>query len=221
MPQSLPYWLQVTSAVATPAIAFAVFVVALRQWSTAQSKLVLDLFEKRFQLFADLQSLISEMGRDAKARGEKEIEFKKLVQQARFLFGSEFLAHLYRAQESLLDIGRAEVQMDSTTISDEEKARHKARSDKGYEFLLDSIETFPRLAEPYLRMNQRLNSSLWQRWEDARRPQRPFNFKFLYPTQAHLQVPGRKRDHLRTVFGKIRMDAEAHYRSVKNRMGSE
>ena len=51
---ALPYWLLVLQALAVPAIALLGAAIALAQWHTARSKLVLDLFHERMDVYEKL-----------------------------------------------------------------------------------------------------------------------------------------------------------------------
>ena len=89
---TLPYWLQVSTALLPPVIAAGVAFVAYQQWVTARRKLSLDLFDKRFAVFMDIRKLASEalqLGALTDVAAPNEV-----VAKGRFLFGPEVEAEL-------------------------------------------------------------------------------------------------------------------------------
>lgn len=95
-PPILPEWVQWFAALApagaalvTASVAVAVAIVSFRQWQVARHKLQLDLFERRFTIFMDARSVISELtqlGKVSDAGLPNEI-----IARGRFLFGPEVL----------------------------------------------------------------------------------------------------------------------------------
>ena len=82
---------------ATVAVALFAALVAFGQWWTARQKLVLDLFEKRFQIFMDLRSIVSEAIQLGQIRTNKG-RINEVVARSQFLFGddiNERLTKLY------------------------------------------------------------------------------------------------------------------------------
>jgi hypothetical protein len=95
----LPEWAQwiaalapATSGVITAIIAIVVAVVSYRQWRTAQRKLQLDLFEKRFAVFMDARKVISELTQLGKVTDDGLPN--EIIARAKFLFGPEVEALL-------------------------------------------------------------------------------------------------------------------------------
>lgn len=58
----LQCWLQVGQLFGTLAIGGVAGIIAWRQWKTAQDKVKLDLFDRRFAVFMDARRLVSEAG---------------------------------------------------------------------------------------------------------------------------------------------------------------
>src|SRR5689334_15517507 len=64
--QTLPYWLQVIQALATPAIALLAAVIGIAQWRTARHRVILDLFDKRWTVLTDLREVVGDVVRERK-----------------------------------------------------------------------------------------------------------------------------------------------------------
>jgi hypothetical protein len=75
------------STVATIAVALFATLIALGQWWTARQKLVLDLFEKRFQVYMDLRSVASEILQHGQVRERGRIN--EVIARAQFLFDED------------------------------------------------------------------------------------------------------------------------------------
>jgi hypothetical protein len=83
----VPFPIQMMQALATPAIAFLAVAIGGMQWWTARQKLVLDLFDKRFQVFLDVRRIASE----AMQLGmlEQPGAVNEIIARGRFLFGDD------------------------------------------------------------------------------------------------------------------------------------
>ena len=137
----LPEWVQVLQAVTVVLIGVAASTIAFLQWWTARQKLVLDLFEKRFQCFIDVRSIASEcfqLGKVTKPGGMNEV-----IARARFLFDSDIYERLIE-MHSL--VGQLEV--------GNETAANR---------IMDQFEKMLPVFNRYLRMTQRLPSLPWER----------------------------------------------------------
>lgn len=72
---------------ATIAVVLFAALIALGQWLTARQKLVLDLFEKRFQVFMDLRRLVNEAVQLGKLTEPAAIN--EVLARSQFLFGED------------------------------------------------------------------------------------------------------------------------------------
>jgi hypothetical protein len=79
--------------------------IAWRQWRTSQDRLVLDLFERRFQVFQELTRTIA-----TAFNSKPNVEFQDLTsfdtatEKARFLFGPEVHSYLAESRQRLIHI---------------------------------------------------------------------------------------------------------------------
>jgi hypothetical protein len=84
-----------------PMVAAFGVAIAFLQWWAARHKLNIDLFEKRYQVYVDLQKF-AVAARDTKCA---EIsEFGDILMRARFLFGSDILGQLNVMHNSVCGI---------------------------------------------------------------------------------------------------------------------
>ena len=67
--------------------------IAFGQWWTARQRLVLDLFEKRFAVFMELRTLVSEAVQEGKV--SKPGSIKEVIARSQFLFGGDVNEHLH------------------------------------------------------------------------------------------------------------------------------
>lgn len=84
--------LQVAQLLATLAIGGFAALIAWRQWKTAQDKVKLDLFDRRFAVFMDVRRVVSEaasLGKISDVTLPREI-----IARGRFLFGQEVYEQL-------------------------------------------------------------------------------------------------------------------------------
>jgi hypothetical protein len=81
--------------------------VAWRQWRTAHDRLMLDLFERRFQSFQELTQVVSTALSKPHPDANDLADFDRASQKARFLFGPEVYAYLGQMRVHLVTlIGR-------------------------------------------------------------------------------------------------------------------
>jgi hypothetical protein len=104
---TLPAWLQ---AFTTLILGLVAGYIAWRQWRTAQDRLVLDLFERRFQVFQEL----THATRDALGKSRVSVQdlanFDAATEKARFLFGPEIHSYLGEIRSRVIQVialGRA------------------------------------------------------------------------------------------------------------------
>lgn len=124
--------------IVAPAIAFLAVVIATMQWWNTRQQLILNLFEKRFQVFLDVRRIASEaiqLGRiDSKGLTNE------LFARGQFLFGGDLVKELKRlhALVSELETGRSGAAIE----------------------ISNHFDQMVPLFDPYLKMPQRMPPSL-------------------------------------------------------------
>jgi hypothetical protein len=88
--------------------------IAWRQWRTSHDRLVLDLFERRFQVFQELTRAILIATNKPNAEINDLSNFDVATEKARFLFGPEVHSYLIEVRKHLINViakGRALAEM--------------------------------------------------------------------------------------------------------------
>src|SRR5882757_912515 len=101
--REVPYAIQMLQALAAPAIAFLAVAIGGMQWWTTRQKLVLDLFDKRFQVFLDVRRIASEAMQLGKL--EQPGAVNEIIARGRFLFGDDI-------QEALIKLHGLAVELE-------------------------------------------------------------------------------------------------------------
>lgn len=90
---SLPL-VEISNALLTPVIAFLAAYIAWRQWETAQNRLKLDIFERRFSVYDATKSLIASIMQTGKATDENMFKFLAATKEAKWLFDDQIASYL-------------------------------------------------------------------------------------------------------------------------------
>jgi hypothetical protein len=78
--------------------------IAWRQWRTSQDRIVLDLFERRFQVFQELTRTIYGAFSKANVQINDLANFDAAREKARYLFGAEVHDYLKQVRPKLIAI---------------------------------------------------------------------------------------------------------------------
>lgn len=99
------------SALLTPVVAIFGLWIARRQWVTAQQKLNLDLFNRRFSVYDATILAMSTVGRRGSIRPDEVEQFAAATRGARFLFNEEVEAFLEQLYAHLDQVARVSVEI--------------------------------------------------------------------------------------------------------------
>ena len=91
---TLPEWLQWTQALTPPIVSAVVIFVAWRQWVTARQKLVLDLFDRRLEVFRRLREAVNAI---ADGSGDVNQHYRAILDakiESQFLFGEDIVKRI-------------------------------------------------------------------------------------------------------------------------------
>lgn len=122
MPCADPHWTAYLSALGTPIIALIAGgwagYIAWRQWRTAQNRLRLDLFDKRFAAYAAARDI---MGCSSLRDEELAARFVSNAREARWILGAEIADYLENIiAPRLFELIGINKRRDSTGFSNEE-----------------------------------------------------------------------------------------------------
>ena len=90
----------ITSGIGTLIIAVIVAYIAWRQHCTSRDRLRLDLFDKRYQVYATLVNFLSYVASNPKPEANKIMEFKARTSDAAFLFDADLCQHITQVYEN-------------------------------------------------------------------------------------------------------------------------
>ena len=141
------------AALLTPTIALAVAWISFQQWRTARSKLNLDLFEKRYVVYQDVQASLVLVAAHGGSKGTGA--FKKMFEawrESQFLFGAEVASRLDELLAVIMKIETAEAEME--TISEDHQRQVKDKWD-GVKALSLERHSIADLFKPYMLMNDK------------------------------------------------------------------
>jgi hypothetical protein len=85
----LPTWVQYLQAMSTPVVALLALAIGLAQWRTAHQRAVLDLFEKRWDVYQAIANVLGEVTREGRAPLQASLNFSRATGRVDFLFGPE------------------------------------------------------------------------------------------------------------------------------------
>ena len=125
-----PHWTAYFSALLTPVIAVLGSFVAYRQWRLAQSKLKLDLFERRLKVYAAATGLISSIMTSGKAKDDKVFEYMVATREAKWLLNSEIAEYLDKQlYHQAVDLQMLESELEGVPVGDVRSNNVKAQSE--------------------------------------------------------------------------------------------
>lgn len=156
-----PHWTVYVQALATPVIALIAggiaSLIAYRQWQTAKSKVVLDLFDKRLEAYNHVCDAVFGVIQHGSDNVDHKITgpFATGMQKSKFIFGKEVYAYLDHIWTVLHDLRittrrqRAEFGGDIEPLLSKEDALMVEIS--------DFHKNFDRMVGPYMRMDAKLS----------------------------------------------------------------
>lgn len=144
----------VASAIAAFAATMAYF-----QWRTAHQRVVLDLFDRRNEVYIELRNGATAIVSAGKAGSEVETQLIRAVEKARFYFGDDVVSELDEFLVSAIHIDYYASEIEGAQGDEKRDLIAKRR------LSLNKIEEFskraPELFIPYMRLDQKM-PSLWR-----------------------------------------------------------
>jgi hypothetical protein len=130
--------------------------VAKANSRSAQQKLILDLFDKRWGIVTELREAIAEVLTTGRVSEHAQRQFRLAADRAAFLFGSEVTTYLAKLQDSLSKHKAADIYIDSN----DDKMRGKAADIQLQEFevIQEFYTSFDPLVAPYMQMHDKTPS---------------------------------------------------------------
>lgn len=143
---------EVSSALLTPVIAFLAAYIAWRQWKTAQNRLKLDLFERRFSVYDATKGLIASIMQTGKATDENMFKFLAATKEAKWLFDDQIASYLdEKVWEKTVDLQTLNSELEGLPKGpDRTENIHKQRDIKLW--LNSQLKEIDRLFSKFLRI---------------------------------------------------------------------
>jgi protein-disulfide isomerase-like protein with CxxC motif len=156
--------MQTLSALLTPTVAIAVAVIAYLQWQTAHQKVLVDLFDRRLQAYDAIALVLAPVNSSGQVTpSNAHFELLKAMRDAHFLFGKDVLDYLEKLRLLFINMGLAETMMEE---HDNDYSNWVRRHGAQFREVMQFYEIFPKLCEPYLRLDQKRVRSPWRALRD-------------------------------------------------------
>jgi hypothetical protein len=123
---------------------------------SAQQKLILDLFDKRWSIVTELREAIADVMTTGKVSYDADRKFFSAANRAGFLFGLEVTTYLAKIRASLARHKAAETFGD--TDDDERRGKAADAMYREFEVIQDFYTTFDPLIAPYMQMHDKVPS---------------------------------------------------------------
>lgn len=154
-----PHWTAYVQAIGTPIVALVAGAIAsgiaYRQWKIAKAKVVLDLFEKRLEIY----DLVIDAIHTLIAVGPSNIDHRILspfttgLLKAKFLFGREVHAYLDEVYDAIVELKGNSLKLKRQNTSDEFD-RLGDIEDKYFRIITSFQKKFDAMVYPYMRMDE-------------------------------------------------------------------
>jgi hypothetical protein len=147
--------LKVLLPLATLAVALLGFAVAWGQWTTTRSKLILDLFERRREVYSDLLGPIADAVRTTRPEAKTLGEFVRILDRAQFLFGRDVLDYIDKYRHVLHRMVFAAAMLASEHMSDENRKKYFRMQQDALTEFNGFYTNLAKLMIPYMLMDQK------------------------------------------------------------------
>src|SRR5262245_24810141 len=145
----------------TVIIAAIALLIAYFQWITAHQRIVLDLFEKRTQLFNSIELVIGQVLTDGETSNDTLQAFLQAEADARFLFGDDVLRELVSLTADRAFLNEyTKAAIDDPNLPDRDNI-FRERWDILRRLGDDWQRRLAQNFEPYMRLSQKQRSIWW------------------------------------------------------------
>jgi hypothetical protein len=148
------------SGIGTFVIAGIVAYIAWQQHKTSRDTLRLQLFEKRYEIYATLMNFMSRIVADAEPSVEDIMLLKAKTSDARFLFDDDVCQHITDAFEKAWDIRRAQRKLSGPApTTDEQRDALIDEEAKLLGWFNKQVQQTQEKFDPYLKFDTKLKVS--------------------------------------------------------------
>ena len=147
----VPYAIQITQALAVPAVALLAVVIGAMQWYTAHRKTILDLFDRRLEVYNAIRAAIAKVVQSGTCDDRVLFEFDQAVDRAPFLFGKAVTRYVEQLRVDLIELNLCSQMMNTA-----ERQNFIQRRAAAFKKAVDFYSEFPAIIEPYISMHQKM-----------------------------------------------------------------
>jgi len=115
--------LRIFQGLLTPVIAIIAVYIAYQQHKTNRDKLRLDLYNKRYEVFHSLMTLLARILQQGNVKDEQVTEFSRATKEAVFLFDEGISTYLETIRKKALDLWATEENMKPLPVGKERTAK--------------------------------------------------------------------------------------------------
>jgi hypothetical protein len=147
-------------SIAAITVSLVVAVVQYAQWRTANQKVVIDLYDRRFKVYEQLAKAIGPVLREGEVSGAAFKEFMIGQADASFLFGDDVQEYLKALRKSFAWL----TSMTNEVIDNSPKRAELI--DAKFKYIAEIVAFYdkaPGLFAPYMKLTQR-NTPFWRPW---------------------------------------------------------
>ena len=147
-----PNWTQVLSALLTPTIAIFGSFIAYKQWRSAQKKLKMELFEKRYSVYSETKSFIISIMSSGKAEDDKLFKFRAATKEAKWVLNDEIAKYLdEKIWNKAIDLQTLRAELEGVPVSDERTANVRKQGEIKKELYAQN-EIIEKMFTPFLKL---------------------------------------------------------------------
>ncbi len=140
-----------------PVIAIVALHIAWRQHQTAQGKLKLDLYDRRFNVYRGLMDLFAAVLRDVKVSHDELAKYRAETNEKQFLFDEDIVKFMTQVRDKAIDLRHVNQQMEKLSDGRENERRQLAEQDSELlRWFNEQEELAPGRFEEYLGFKRNL-----------------------------------------------------------------
>jgi hypothetical protein len=164
----VPLWIQISQALAVPVIALVGAVIAGAQWYTAHRKTVMDVFDRRLEIYNAMRDVVSKVMQRGSCDDQLLFDFDKATDRVPFLFGKAVNAYVGRLRHDLIDL-----QLTSTMMQSQDKDHHTwvVKRHEHFKRVVAFYKEFPPVIAPYIVLDQKIHRWRTPEWLAGKKPQ--------------------------------------------------
>ena len=145
------------SGALTPVIAIVALYIAWCQHQTAQGKLKLDLYDRRFKVYRGLMDLLAAVVRDAKVSRDELAKYYVETNERQFLFDEDIVHFMTQVRDKAIDLHRVNNQMEKLSDGREDELHQLTEQDSELlRWFIEQEELAPGRFEKYLGFKRNL-----------------------------------------------------------------